>query len=155
TVVREDLADILLDLSGLLRERGRWDAAIEAGARGRELLEAMLRERPGDPELRAQLAGGYANLSLTTLNSGGTEEALDLAEKAVEHLEGVVAANPSVSHYRGRLADAYLTAGYSLERLSRLDEAERCYHRTSKLAGELLAAEPGSIFAESLLAQGL
>src|SRR5262249_20796430 len=79
TVVREDLADILLDRSAILREVGRWDESLESGRRGRELLEAMIRERPDDTELRAQLAGGYTSLALTTLNYGQPGESLDLA----------------------------------------------------------------------------
>jgi serine/threonine-protein kinase len=155
TVAREDLADILFDLSGILRELGRWDESLDCGRRGRELLEAMVRERPEDWDLRAQLAGGYTNLSLTTLNNGRPGEAYDLAARAIAILDEVVAANPTVSHYRGRLADAYLTAGYALERLDRLDQAARDYHRTTELSEALHAAEPDSTFARSLLAQGL
>jgi serine/threonine protein kinase len=155
TVVREDLADILFDLSGILREVGRWDESLDCGRRGRELLEAMLRDRPDDPELLAQLAGGYTNLSLTTLNNNRPGEAHDLGARAITILEKVVAANPSVSNYRGRLADAHLTSGYALERLDRLDEAARHYHHATELSEALLAAEPTSTYSQSLLAQGL
>ena len=154
TVAREDLADILLDLSGIYREVGRWDEALDTGRRGREILEGLLRDRPADPELLAQLAGAYTTLSLTTLNHNYPDEAFELASRAIAILDGVVAANPSVSNYRGRLADACLTAGYALERLDRAGEATSRYRRTSELAEALLAAEPTSVYARSLVAQG-
>jgi serine/threonine protein kinase/tetratricopeptide (TPR) repeat protein len=155
TVVREDLADILLDLSALLREMGRWDESLDLGRRARELLEAMIRERPDDPELRAQLAGGYANLALTTLNHGQPGGSLDLGEQAIAILDPLVTANPSVGSYRGRLADAHLSAGFALERLGRFPEAATHYRRTAELAEGLFAVEPNSVYPRSLLAQGL
>jgi tetratricopeptide (TPR) repeat protein len=153
-IVREDLADILLDLSGILREVGRWDESLDCGRRGRELLETMLRDRPDDAELNAQLAGGYTNLALTTLNNNHPAESLALAERAIAILEKVTAANPTVTNYSGRLADAYFTAGYTLERLGRLEEAGGDYRHTTELAEGLIAAEPGSVFGKSLVAQG-
>jgi eukaryotic-like serine/threonine-protein kinase len=155
TVVREDLADILLDLSGLFRERGRWDESLATGRQGRELLEAMVGERPDDVELRVQLAGGYTNLALTTLNASRPAESVELSTRAIAVLENVVAANPSVSNYQGRLADAHLTAGFALERLGRYTEAATNYHRTTELAEILLAAEPSAVYSKSLVAQGL
>jgi tetratricopeptide (TPR) repeat protein len=155
TVVREDLADILFDLSGILRELGRWDESLVFGRRGRDLLEAMLRDRPGDAELMAQLAGGYTNLALTTLNRGSAEGSHELGAKAIALLEKVVAANPSVENYRGRLADAHLTSGYALERLGRAESATREYRLATELAEGLLASDATSVFAMSLTAQGL
>ena len=155
TVVREDLADVLLDLSAIYRELGRWDESLDCGRRARELLEALLRDRPEDPELLAQLGGGYTNLALTTHASGRPRESADLSAQSIAILEKLVAVNPSVNSYRVRLADAYLTSGFALERLDRPDEAARGYHRTAELAEGLHGAEPASVFSRSLLAQGL
>src|SRR5262249_37912558 len=152
TVVREDLADVLFDLSGLLREVGRWDESLDCGRRGRELCEGLVRDRPDDPEMLAWLAGGYVNLARATLNNGRPAESPDLATRAIAILETVVTTNPSVTNYRAHLADAHLTAGYALERLDRFEEAARGYRRTTELSEGLLAAEPTSVYARSLLA---
>jgi tetratricopeptide (TPR) repeat protein len=115
----------------------------------------MVRDRPGDAEQLAQLAGGYTNLALTTLNRGSAEGSHELSAKAIALLEKVVAANPSVEHYRGRLADAHLTSGFALERLGRAESAVREYRLATELAEGLLASDATSVFAMSLTAQGL
>jgi tetratricopeptide (TPR) repeat protein len=139
----------------MLREAGRLDESFDCGRRGVELFEALLRNRPEDPDLLVQMGGGCTNLSVIALNSGRPAESVDLAERAIAIQEKLVAANPSVTNYRAYLADAYRMAGYAREELGRLDEAARDYHRATELAEGLLAVEPTSTYARTLLAQGL
>src|SRR5206468_880800 len=60
-IVREDLGSILLDRSEVLREGGRLAEAQASWEPGRDLFEALVRERPGDLAVRSRLADCYYN----------------------------------------------------------------------------------------------
>jgi serine/threonine-protein kinase len=153
-IVREDLGSILLDHAEVLREGGRKDESLASWEQGRDLFEALVRERPSDLGLRARLADCYANRHSLEYDLGHFEEAERYILRSLELREAMAAANPSVLLYRRALSEGLLNLGYILFLLRRQPEALEAYRRATDLAEVLLAEEPNATYTKNLLAQG-
>jgi eukaryotic-like serine/threonine-protein kinase len=154
-IVREDLAQLQLDRSAVLRERGRFADAQEALRQARDLFEALARERPTNQDLRARLGDVYVNGGSLLVDLGRTEEACEPYRRAVEIQEALATANPSVGSYRGALAQTLLTLGWVQRQLGRGTEALEMYRRSMGLAEGVFAENREAASMRNLLAQGL
>jgi serine/threonine-protein kinase len=155
TIVREDLGRLLIDRAFVLRERGRKDEAGVALAEARELLEALLRERPGDLGYRGILGGIFVNLGTLDTARGRYEDAERWFRSGIEIFERLAAANPTVADYRSGLAESEIQRAWVLVQLGRSPEAQSALRKSIAIAEGLLADEPGSLAYGHMLARAL
>jgi tetratricopeptide (TPR) repeat protein len=154
-IVREDLAGVLIDRAGILREFGRYNESRDDGRRARDLLEALTREQPTNQQLRTRLGGAYLDDALLQLDTGRIDESLPSFRRGLDILDGLIAANPSVPTYRTMRAEGQLRLGWALRRLGREGEAVTEFQNATEAAEELLKLDPVSTQLRNLLAQCL
>ncbi len=154
-IVREDLANVYLDRSEVLRESGRHAEAQLSWRQSLDLFEALARERPADLGIRKRLADCYVGGSALQIDLGRFEGSYEFLRRALEIREAMAAANPSIPAYRGAVAELLLSLGWVLRQLHREPEALATFRKLAEIAEKMLADEPGAAFARNLLAQGL
>jgi serine/threonine-protein kinase len=155
TIVREDMARLLIDRGNVLRERGKHDAAEAAMREARDLFDELLRERPSDQNFRAIGAGVFVNLGSIHVDRGRLEDAEKSFLEGRAIFEQLVAANPNVHDYRSGLAESDMQLGWTLGRLGRTPEAQDALRKAVGLAEGLLADEPDSAPYQNMLARTL
>ncbi len=155
TIVREDLAGVLLDLASVLREVGRLDESRASWQQSRELLETLATEQPANQAVRRRLAGAYLDDALLQIDRGRFDEARAALRRGLGILDGLAAANPSVVGCRVLQAEGQLRLGWTLRQLGHAPESLVAYEKGTAIAESLAANEPGSAEMQSLHAQCL
>jgi eukaryotic-like serine/threonine-protein kinase len=154
-IIREDLASILLDRAGALREAGRLADAEADLQQSRDLFDLLVREQPDNMSLRSRLSDAYDEGASLLMDAGRLDESLPLLRRSLEIAEGLAAANPTVGFYRSTVAGRQLKLGWVLNSRGRTPEALNSLARGIELAEVLVAEEPGSAGLRNLLAQCL
>src|SRR5579871_6716093 len=105
--------------------------------------DEFLKERAGDPSIRAELAATYYRVGRVQRDLGAHEEAKQAFKKAVALLEQLVKDNPKNLSYKADLARSYHFVSYL---------SAGSYTQAIALGKELVAADPANVRFRSELA---
>jgi serine/threonine protein kinase/tetratricopeptide (TPR) repeat protein len=85
--------------------------ALAAFRRGRDILERIVRDNPGDGTARKDLARCYHGIGVVQFKGGQTDEAAVSLDRACALLEQLVREDPDAAELRIDLAETYLSSG--------------------------------------------
>lgn len=116
----------------------------------RSAYESLLRERPNDPRIRAEMARAGARLARVIYAIESSEKGIALLQQAVSNLDQVIRESPSDLAARHDLIECLSLTAKSLVNSSRFDEAQAYYQRVlaecegiRRLHGDSLEAQVG------------
>jgi serine/threonine protein kinase len=105
-------------------------------------FEQVLREAPGVPAYRWELALSHNNLGVLLVDLGKRPEAEAAYRQALGLHEQLVAEFPAVPEYRRQLAVSHHNLGIVLRELKKREAAEAAYRRALELREQLTAEYP-------------
>ena len=123
--------------------------AIDDFTRARDLLGAMLRGNPGDPELLASMGLAEGRIGGVLRDMGRLEDALTHFQASLDAAQRVADIDPT---YMRALSIAHNETGQTLMRLDRPLEALPHFERSMEIRAAAVAAAPGSARAQRDLA---
>jgi serine/threonine protein kinase len=124
--------------SQLLKVPGMQPLRRELLASALKFYDEFLKERAGDPTIRAELASAYYRVGRVQLDLGASKEGKQAIKQAVALLEQLVKDNPKNLSYRADLARSYHWSGNHAQAIA--------------LGKELVAADPANVRFRSELA---
>ena len=141
----ESLADMYLDLSLLLSERGRASESFEAERKAMEVLEELQQTHPHWKDLRSSITRAYNNLGLHLLEAGRFEEAEQALLEGQKSNQSLVDDFPTIPRYRLWLAINHRNLGMVLFRTNRPEPAERVSRRAVEILERLQNDHPETL----------
>jgi eukaryotic-like serine/threonine-protein kinase len=137
------LASILLTVGYGFTLQGRAADALSLFERAQKILEPLVASRPGDAELRRELARAYTNLGyLHHSQTRRIHEALRQFERSAQLCEQLVRENPIVPSYRSVLASQYKHIAEVLMELGEFDRAADLARRSVDASVEVAKIDP-------------
>lgn len=140
-VYPQGLALSLSNLGSLHRKTGALDAARVTYGEAVSIQEALLPASSDDPELVAQLAASYNELSFL-LGATNLQTATEYNSKALSTLERLVTLSPKSWKRRSQLAACYNNRGAIFKRGGQRTEALQAYQRGIEIQEELVHLAP-------------
>jgi tetratricopeptide (TPR) repeat protein len=125
--------------SQLLKTPGMQPLRRELLASALKFYDGFLKERAGDPTIRAELASAYYRVGRVQRDLGASKEATQAINQAVALLEQLVKDNPENLSYKADLARSYHLAGNHAQAIA--------------LGKKLVAADPANVQFRSELAE--
>jgi serine/threonine protein kinase/tetratricopeptide (TPR) repeat protein len=123
---QRDLAAVYGNLGELELERGRPALALEWSAKGRPLLEGVLRRDPGEPVARTFLRNDFQRSASAFTKLGRHQESISAWNRAVELAEGAKRTQNRLSRAFARVrAEQYVEAIAEANALAEEQEATR------------------------------
>jgi serine/threonine protein kinase/tetratricopeptide (TPR) repeat protein len=118
---------------------GDWLTPFRQGV---DLMEDLVRKKPGVAALRSLAAGVYRPIGLG-LRIERPDEARAAAERACALWEELARAYPDARGFANDLATWYIILGSTYRDRQQPEEALRCHQRACELREQLVAADPG------------
>lgn len=143
-----------LDRAMTLRELQRPEDALEAGERGADIYNELVRDYPAQLVYQLQLANAQSQRAATAGSLGRTDDAEAGLRAAVSSFEAIAQAAPTVADYRGNvgLSEEHL-AQFLLDE-GRADEAVDGFVRMIAHLERALELQPGHPAVPRLIARG-
>jgi serine/threonine protein kinase/tetratricopeptide (TPR) repeat protein len=138
-----ELAASYLRLCTINISLDRNDDALAAIVKGLELVEKLLRERPGDLEFPKQLAGYFQYRSVlgeSTRPPSDPPGVLAALRNSTAIWERFARDDPQVLGFRSDLAGQYMLLGMMQQELGRREDALASYQKVRTLSEELIRA---------------
>ncbi len=98
-------------------------------AAARDFYEDILRDRPEDPAIRAELAGTRARLALVISAIGSYDEAIDLLRRSLSEYDAILAARPDEPAARNGLITALVNLAAIQMHGSKVDDCGKTLDR--------------------------
>jgi serine/threonine protein kinase/tetratricopeptide (TPR) repeat protein len=155
--LQTELAAAYLRISTIYVSLDRNDDALAATLKGLELVERLLRERPGDTEFPRQLAGHFnfhRGLAYKSRPPSDPLRALATLRRACALWERLARENPDVPGFRSDLAGNYYLLAFLEAHLGQAREADADFGRLRAVAQKLVRAEPANNSYQELLLAG-
>jgi serine/threonine protein kinase len=124
---------------------GDYPGAMESQRKALLIREALVKGRPEDIDLLADLAKSHILIGDLAKVTGQSEEMFARFERAQEMLQRVIAARPDNTDARRNLANAYVREGRALLGGGRVSEALEIFRKDLLLTEELLAKDPNDV----------
>ncbi len=126
--------------------------AIEAHARGRELLDSVVRQNPGVATYRFGLAELEFRLGLARSLNGDTAAAITGLQRSCDLIEGLIVEDPKEERYRSLCSSSACELGRALCNAGQPAEAIPILRRANDRMAELARGHPDDVFAAAELA---
>jgi serine/threonine protein kinase len=124
---------------------GDYQGALDSQKKALLIREALVKGRPDDGALRAELAKSHTLLGDLSKVTGQSEDMFAHYEKAQEILESVNARQPNDSGIRRDMGILYIREGRALLSGGKVSEALELFRKSLALTEELSAAEPNNV----------
>jgi hypothetical protein len=112
--IRQQLAQIYLDVANVLRVSGEHAASLEQNLKGLALLLEASAARPDDRSLQYSLAGAFSSIGMSEVRLGKLQDGLDHYRRAVTQMERLTGFEPANVSYQRELMYAYAHVGDAL-----------------------------------------
>ena len=134
------------------RNAGNLNRAEDASRKALAIVDRLLREEPGEPELLSELAYYRVNLGITQARGLRLSEALSQYRQGAAALEKLLAGQPSNTAYQRNLMLAYSQIGEVLgspvlPNLGNSQAAREAYEKAAVLAKNLYEADPANLLS--------
>jgi tetratricopeptide (TPR) repeat protein len=126
----------------LASRRGRHPEAEEAFRKALELQEAVVRERPTEPGMRARLAETLNSLGDSLAANGRLNEAEKVCARAAAIWDQLAADYPATHEYLQEQPNAHFRHAVVLERLNITDDAANEYRKSMEFAAKRATESP-------------
>jgi serine/threonine protein kinase len=152
-----ELAASYLRLCTINISLDRNDDALAANINGLELVEKLLRERPGDLEFPKQLAGYFQYRSVlgeSTRPPSDPSRVLATLRNSTAIWGRFARDNPLVLGFQSDLAGQYMLLGMMQQELGQREDALASYQKVRTLSEGLIRARPGVDAYQALFLDG-
>jgi non-specific serine/threonine protein kinase/serine/threonine-protein kinase len=140
-----DLWSSYFNVGGILRETADTAGALKLHQSARAVLDDLLRKTPDDLKLVRAVAQTASTLSLSYVQSGRLDDAMEAARRTVTLDERLLSANPSDLAMLNEVATARGRLGQILLKLGDLAGARAQFEPAFDAASKLVTAQPDNV----------
>ena len=139
-----DLGATCNNLGNLWRDKRRLSDALAAYTECRDVREALLRQHPGDAQIRSDLAAAWFSVARTQSLMGRRTEAVASYERSRDLRESLVKELPQNAVYRNDLGMSLNNLGNAYDSLGRVEESLATLRQALEQRRIAFATSPGS-----------
>src|SRR4029453_6418252 len=140
-----DLSSSYLNVGGILRETADTGGALKLHQSARAVLDGLLRTTPGDLKLVRAAAQTSSTLSLSDVQSGRLDDAMEAARRTLALDERLLSASPTDLTIQNEVATARGRLGQILLKLGDLAGARAQFEPAFETASKLVTAQPDNV----------
>jgi eukaryotic-like serine/threonine-protein kinase len=140
-----DLSSSYLNVGGILRETADTGGALKLHQSARTVLDDLLRTTPDDLKLVRAAAQTSSTLSLSYVQSGRLDDAVEAARRTLALDERLLSASPTDLTIQNEVATARGRLGQILLKLGDLAGARAQFEPAFETASKLVTAQPDNV----------